>query len=205
MRMEEPATPTRAKRELLTSGQYKAARVLASIVAGGYGGTLQQRSYYRNVEAAERARLRKRLLHLASCLDLDPDSFIWARRWCVREKTEWPVWPHKMFVACIKLLDQRRREAQPDELAEQIAHDLLAAGLRHEDASRSYTPPATKHDHRECGTRDTDHLAALRRLLASLKEQGDITDSSAIFRLEKQIYDLERESTHDEWPEYIEG
>jgi hypothetical protein len=203
-----PAAP-RAKRGTLTSEQYAAARVFASIVAGGYGGTLHQLRYFRTVEVAERYRLRAKLLKLADRLGVSAESFIYrasdrsrARR-SGHAPEEWAVWPHRMFVVCVKLLDQRRREGRPDEPAERLARGLIADAERHEAAARAYKPDAERNSG-ATEARDTGRLAALRSQLDGLKEYGDITDCSAIFRLEKQIYDLEHAATDGDWPEYID-
>lgn len=45
-------------------------------------------------------------------------------------------------------------------------------------------------------------LAELRRRLESL-ETDDITNSTAAFKIEKEIYDLEHSAERDEWPEVI--
>lgn len=197
-----------AKRELLARGQYAAARVLARIIAGGYGGTFRSNAggkcsgCHLTVADGERARLRERVISLAARLGLDPESFIYYDR---ARTQEWPVWPHKVFVASVKLLERRRREGRPDEAAERIVRELSAYTEDHRAACRTYKSEP------ECdrGTpeprRNIDRLAALRRMLARLKEQGDITDSSAIFRLETEIDRLGRAVPDDEWPEYIPG
>lgn len=46
-------------------------------------------------------------------------------------------------------------------------------------------------------------LARLKNRLNRLSEDGEITTCSARFKLEKQIYDLEREQARDEWAEVI--
>lgn len=54
------------------------------------------------------------------------------------------------------------------------------------------------------GERQHDSLTDLRRQLQRLREEGDITNQTAIFELERRIYDLEREADPDEWPEFID-
>jgi hypothetical protein len=46
-----------------------------------------------------------------------------------------------------------------------------------------------------------ERLAVLRTRLANLGD--DITDSTERFKIERAIYDLEREQERDEWPEII--
>jgi hypothetical protein len=46
-------------------------------------------------------------------------------------------------------------------------------------------------------------IATLRTRLDKLTESDEISDCTARFKLEKQIYDLEREQMRDEWPEVI--
>jgi hypothetical protein len=48
-----------------------------------------------------------------------------------------------------------------------------------------------------------ERLAALRARLESVNRDDEITSCTARFRLEKEIYDLERELGADEWPEVI--
>jgi hypothetical protein len=50
----------------------------------------------------------------------------------------------------------------------------------------------------------SDRIQELKRRLESFKDYGDITDSTAIFKLEAEISRLEREATGDEWAELIE-
>jgi len=144
---DELAATARAKRELLTRDQYAAARVLARIVGGGYPvidrrGTYQE-SYYRALEPAEGDRLRERLLSLAARLDLDAEPFLYRHRRRLAEEN--PCWPFYLFVACVKLLNRRRREGRPDELAERLACSLVVDAERHEEASRAHKPaPAGK-------------------------------------------------------------
>lgn len=206
-----PAAPrARAKRQLLTGDQYAAARVLARIIAGGYGGTFRG-CYYLTVTDDERACMREGLLNIASRLGLDPEGFIWGRRWCRRTREEWPVWPHEMFVACVKLLHQRCREGQPDELAERLVVALTADAERHEAAARSYRPEPESERERD-GDRPTKtdshqkKLKELRWRLEQLIECDDITDSSTRFRLEREIFDLEHAQVdnREDWPEYID-
>jgi hypothetical protein len=57
---------------------------------------------------------------------------------------------------------------------------------------------ATEHS---AGSHD---LTALMARLETLRRDGDITDESTIFRIEKQIYDLENAPQEsDEWPEVV--
>jgi hypothetical protein len=53
--------------------------------------------------------------------------------------------------------------------------------------------------------KDTDEISRLERRLARLKEDGDITDSTQCFELERRIYDLKREQDDEEWPDVIGG
>ena len=48
-----------------------------------------------------------------------------------------------------------------------------------------------------------ERLAALRARLESVNRDDEITSCTARFKLEKEIYDLERELDADEWPEVI--
>jgi hypothetical protein len=50
---------------------------------------------------------------------------------------------------------------------------------------------------------DEKHLDSLRAQLRSLEEEGEAHNESGIFRLERMIYDLERQTDSDEWPEVI--
>jgi hypothetical protein len=161
---EPKTTRARAKRELLTREQYAAARALARVLTGGFSvfdkcGSFAGR-YYQAIRPEERSRLRGHLLDLAGRLDINAESFTYraserrrARRW-QQAPEEWAAWPRMLFVACIKLLNQRRREGRPDEAAERLACSLVADAERHEEASRAYKPapanerpaPAAKPD-----------------------------------------------------------
>jgi hypothetical protein len=71
-------------------------------------------------------------------------------------------------------------------------------------------PTATKPEQPTQGRQRRDSeteqkLAELRNRHDRLNHDDEITDCSARFRLEKQIHDLEREASADEWPEYIPG
>lgn len=201
---------SRTKRELLTRSQYEAARVLARIVGGGYGGTYRgyingvHHGYYLTVADDERARLRERLLDLARRLDIDPRPIIRPPRFARFDpNAEWPVWPHELFVACVKLLNQRRREGRPDEQAEQAAGDLIADAKRHDDASRAYRPPTHERSRGTTGaTTKADDVSELRRRLDQLT---DITDEGARFRLLREIHDRAGRAGDDEWPDWIPG
>lgn len=48
-----------------------------------------------------------------------------------------------------------------------------------------------------------DALTGLRERLEELKEEGDITNETAIFQLERRIYDLEHSTPDSKWPEVI--
>lgn len=188
----EPSStpPARTKRELLTPDQYEVARVLANIITGRRG----YRSQLLTVADDERACLREQLLNLARHLGMVTESFLYRpteRKRALRSHRapeEAPIWPHRLFVACIKYLNWLRSEGRPDEHAEKIVRDLTTAAERHKAASRSHSPDKER-DH---GTRETNrgsHFRALRRMLTHLNEQdGRATESTA---------------SDDEWPEYI--
>jgi hypothetical protein len=205
--LAEESPARRGARVLLTQGQYAAARVLARIIAGSYGGTFRG-SYYLTVADNERARLRERLFNLAARLDLDLESFLYRGHLSRRTRSEeWPVWPHKVFVVCIKLLDRRRRAGRPDELAEQLARDLSDAALCHEAASRSYNPDSER-DHgatEACDEGKAKPNAQIEALRARLSELDGPEDEAARFRLLREIYGLEHSTAapDEEWPEYI--
>lgn len=64
-------------------------------------------------------------------------------------------------------------------------------------------PPAVEPNQTDIASQEHERqIAALRARLDRL-DADDITDSTARFKLEKQIYDLEREQERDEWPELI--
>jgi len=63
---------------------------------------------------------------------------------------------------------------------------------------RPSAPDVDEHARR---VKYAERLAVLRTRLANLGD--DITDSTERFKIEREIYDLEREQERDEWPEII--
>lgn len=52
---------------------------------------------------------------------------------------------------------------------------------------------------------NTVEVETLERRLNTLKEGGDITDSTQCFELERKIYDAKRKLDDDEWPDLIDA
>ena len=97
--------------------------------------------------------------------------------------------------------DESGREIVLDQANDRYGFDLRSTIVyRVKAITRRFTPEQATADARKEG--DARRLAELRTRLDKLT---DITDESARFRIEREIYDLEHAVDGDEWPSVING
>lgn len=114
-----------------------------------------------------------------------------------------------------RFIQTARERREKDDTAETEYVKLIRYdGEEWSYALRSFTPYLIETIHRTIKVprgastsaarlRREAQVSALRARLERLEHRGDLTNSTARFKLEKQIYDLEHGPDADEWPDII--